>query len=54
VERTEDDLYLGEQLDLAQFKYESADSWYVTRVGDEVNDFNGETAELTPEDLING
>ena len=53
VQLTEDDRYLGEQLDLAQFKFESADSWYVTRVGDEVNDFNGQTVDLTPEDLIN-
>lgn len=52
VERTADDPYLGEQLDLAQFKFESADSWYVTRVGEEIKDFNGETADLTPESLI--
>jgi branched-chain amino acid transport system substrate-binding protein len=53
VQLTEDDRYLGEQLDLAQFKFESADSWYVTRTGADVYDFNGETAELTPENLIN-
>ncbi len=53
VQLTEDDRYLGEQLDLAQFKFESADSWYVTSVGEEVKDFNGETVDLTPEDLIN-
>lgn len=52
VQLTDDDRYLGEQLDLAQFNYESADSWYVTRTGDEVFDFNGQTADLTPEDLI--
>jgi branched-chain amino acid transport system substrate-binding protein len=52
VERTDEDRYLGEQLDLAQFNFESADSWYVTRVGEEVKDFNGQTADLTPGDLI--
>lgn len=52
VERTEDDRYLGEQLELARFNFESADSWYVTRAGEEIKDFNGETADLTPEHLI--
>ena len=54
VQLGEDDRYLGEQLDLSQFNYESADSWYVTRTDAEVYDFNGETVDLTPENLIMG
>jgi branched-chain amino acid transport system substrate-binding protein len=53
VQLAEGDRYLGEQLRLGQFTYESADSWYVAPVEDaEVADFNGETTDLTPGDLI--
>lgn len=48
----EDDRYFGEQLALAQFQYNGPDDWYVTPTDDEVFDFNGETTDLTPEDLI--
>jgi branched-chain amino acid transport system substrate-binding protein len=54
VQLTDDDRYLGEQLALAQFKFNSADDWYVTPTEDDVYDFNGKAADLTPEDLITG
>jgi branched-chain amino acid transport system substrate-binding protein len=54
VQLTDEDRYLGEQLQLAQFVYNGPDDWYVTATDDEIADFNGEAAEITPEDLITG
>ena len=47
-----DDEFLGERVNLVQYAF-SADGSHFERVGD-VLDFEGETAEYTPEDLING
>lgn len=50
-----EDLYMGEQVQLSQYTFEGPDSPgnYFRPVG-EITDFEGQTVELTPEDLISG
>jgi branched-chain amino acid transport system substrate-binding protein len=54
VTTSADDAYMGETLQLAQFEFtaEGARNHFVPQ--GELVDFEGQTAELTPEDLING
>jgi branched-chain amino acid transport system substrate-binding protein len=55
VTLSEDDRYMGERVDLVQFNYTSPDQPYFFAPPDEeIFDFEGETPELTPEDLITG
>ena len=54
VTTSPDDPFMGERVNLAQYGFEGAEARnHFTIVGD-VYDFEGQTADLTPEDLING
>jgi branched-chain amino acid transport system substrate-binding protein len=49
-----DDPYMGERVNLAQYGFEGADARnHFTIIGD-VYDFEGQTADLTPKDLVTG
>ncbi|HEY8525209.1 MAG TPA: ABC transporter substrate-binding protein [Acidimicrobiales bacterium] len=49
-----DDPYMGEQLQLVRYNFQGADARnYFETVGD-IADYEGQTADLTPEDLISG
>jgi branched-chain amino acid transport system substrate-binding protein len=54
VTTSADDPFMGERVNLSQYGFESAEARnHFTIVGD-VYDFEGQTADLTPEDLITG
>jgi branched-chain amino acid transport system substrate-binding protein len=50
-----EDLFMGEQVQLSQYSFEAPDSPnnYFRPVGD-ITDYEGQTVDLTPEDLISG
>lgn len=53
VTLSEDDHYMGERLQRAQFVMNSPEEYYFAPQG-EIRDFEGQTPEYTPEDLITG
>jgi branched-chain amino acid transport system substrate-binding protein len=48
----EDDAYFGETLELAQYVFDGDASYF--ELSGEPSDFEGQTADLTPEELISG
>lgn len=54
ISTSPDDAYMGETLQLAQYNFQGENERNFFELLDEPVDFEGETAELTPEDLITG
>lgn len=52
LKMSEDDAFLAENVQLVQYNYVSEDEAYFENVG-EILDFEGQTSELTPPELIN-
>jgi branched-chain amino acid transport system substrate-binding protein len=53
VTLSEDDRYMGERLDMVQFNFTSPDQpYFYAPLDEEIFDFEGQTLDHTPEDLI--
>jgi branched-chain amino acid transport system substrate-binding protein len=54
VTTSDDDPFMGERLALVQYGFESADARNHFDVVGDIYDFEGKTADLSPEELVNG